>query len=134
MAEMAYRYTGSTPAVELRFAPSCLDQHVCRECFFDGFNLAHFDEHDLNENRLLILHNDNDLVVKARVSVPLKILCFNNYCIANILKLDAQLLLNTCVLYYLAICSINPSINQSISDLYDGAIIRREGGESEAPG
>jgi len=29
---------------------------------------------------------------------------------------------------------VAPQINQSISDLYDGAIIRREGGESEAPG
>ena len=28
----------------------------------------------------------------------------------------------------------NQSINQSISDLYEGAIIRREGGELEAPG
>jgi len=33
-----------------------------------------------------------------------------------------------------AVKSINQSINQSISDLYNGAIIRREGGESEAPG
>jgi len=35
--------------------------------------------------------------------------------------------------YFINNITNNQSINQSISDLYSGAIIRREGGESEAP-
>jgi len=58
-----YRCIGFLTAVKSRFAPSCLDEDVCCERLFDGVNLSHFDENDLNEDRPLGLHNDNDSVM-----------------------------------------------------------------------
>lgn len=41
-------------AIKRRFAPSCLDEHVGGERFFDGVDLSEFDEDDLNVDELLI--------------------------------------------------------------------------------
>ena len=43
-----YRCSGLVVAIKCGLAPSCLDEHVGGERFFDGVDLSEFDEDDLN--------------------------------------------------------------------------------------
>ena len=53
--KLEYRVIGLLSAVEFRFAPSCLDEHVGCKRLFDRVDLADFDEHHLNVDDLLTL-------------------------------------------------------------------------------
>jgi len=44
----AHNVLGHLAAVESWFAPSCLDEYVCRERLFDGVDFSQFHEHNLH--------------------------------------------------------------------------------------
>jgi len=58
-------------AIKSRFPPSCLDEHVGWESFFDSVDLAEFDEHNLNVHDLLSLQRKSHYSVVDEVKASL---------------------------------------------------------------